>query len=58
MDEETQQEIQDFISGYTTDWSIAFYSYCDACGLKKELMKKETESGIIRICADCNKKNE
>jgi len=54
FDDETQQEIQDFICGFTTDWEIDFFNYCDACGKESELIKVESEGGIIRICKDCN----
>ena len=56
LDEDVQQDIQDFIAGYTTEWVVEFYSHCDACGLEKELTKIETEGGIIRVCQDCKTK--
>lgn len=57
LDEETQQEIQDFISGLTTDWEIEFFSHCDACSVESSLIKVETDDGLIRVCPDCYKKN-
>lgn len=53
--EETQQEIQDYISGTTTNWQIDFYSHCDSCSAEDELFKVETDGGIIRVCKNCKK---
>jgi len=56
LDERTQQDIQDFISGLTTEWEIELFSHCDVCCEESSLNKIETEGGIIRVCDTCNKK--
>lgn len=56
LDEHSQQEIQDFISGITSQWQIELFSYCDSCEAESELNRIETEGGIIRVCNNCKLK--
>lgn len=56
LDEEMQQEIQDFVSGITQEWSIQYHTHCDICGCKKDLKRLETEGGVIRACDVCELK--
>ena len=58
LDREAQEEIQDFVTGITQNWEIEIFNHCDVCGKCAELIRKETEGGIIRICKNCNLKND
>jgi hypothetical protein len=52
---EEQEDIQDFIAGYTPNVFIVEKNECDVCSKKRYLHRVETEEGIIRVCTECLK---
>lgn len=55
IDNDTQEYIKNLVSLYTNSWEINVCSHCDLCGYYKDnLIKKETDGGLIRVCSICN----
>lgn len=53
LDDNTQQDIQDFISGVTHKWAIEIYNYCNMCSCEAELHRMEWKEGVVRLCKPC-----
>jgi len=62
LDVETQIEIQDFISGHTTNYSVindSCFMVCDVCGEDKiKPIKIESYGTTLRVCKVCIDKAE
>jgi len=56
LSEETQKEIQDYVSGITIEWEIECFAHCDVCSEKSVLLTIETDGGILRVCKKCEEK--